>query len=90
MAFGALKMPLGGLLGPSEGVLDGLGIPKAHTYMVLQMQAFGTLKPLGPIMAPLGLIWSQKSSPELLQLLSKKWPKPDPKHYLTNNKNRKF
>ena len=60
-------MPLGKLLGPSDAVLDGLGPPKTLKnkcfLKVFANAGFRYVQALdgrlGPILAPLGPIWSQ-------------------------------
>ena len=69
-AFGALQVPLGSHLGPSEAVLDGLGHQKG--FRKFRSWYFeGIDGPLGRILAPLGPIWSQNRTPKLLQKLTK-------------------
>ena len=59
-------------------------IKNCRFLIVLQMQVFWTLTLLtgllGPILAPLGPIWSQNLSSELPQKWSKKCPKHDPRN----------
>ena len=61
------RQSLGSLLGPSEAVLEGFGTPNAlkniwsfKVFAVVRFRHFGALdNPLGPILAPLGPIWSR-------------------------------
>ena len=81
-------MPLGSLLWPSQAVLEGLEPKNIENLMFFKVFASGGFRyfdaldgHLGPILAPLGQIWSKmgpknspKSGPNSAQKLVKKRP----------------